>query len=371
MFEKELNEARKAIEDAADMDALKAAKAHYDKVAAKAAMAGEKAAVMSALAPSDESKGGSNATTYRTMGEFARKELKLDGLKAEHGTASTGYGYKAAADTHATVTVGTTSQNVVDIVPRQLTVRDLLGAETISGNSLTYYVMGATEGASGTVAEGAKKNQIHVPHDPVTVSLSKIAAYFKESDELLEDAPFLESAINNRGEYEHALAVEKFLLTQLLGTSGIQTTAFANSAADTIFAAMTGIQTATGYTADAIVLNPADYQTMRLAKDGNGQYMGGGYFTGAYGNGTVAINPGIWGMNTVTSPNVTKGTALVGAFKAAGSVVTKAGSGLRVEVSNSNEDDFVHNLVTVRIEERMALAVRVPAAFSKVALAGA
>lgn len=370
MFEKELNEARKAIEDAADIDALKAAKAHYDEVAAKAGMADEKAAIMSALAPSDESNGGS-ATTFRTLGEFARKELKLDGLKAEHGTASTGYGYKAADDTHTTVPVGAISQTVVDVVPRQLTVRDLFGAETISGNAMIYYVMGATEGASDVVAEGATKHHIHVPYGPVTVSLSKIAAYFKESDELLEDAPFLESAINNRGEYEHALAVERFLLTQLLTTSGIQTTAFASSAADTIFTAMTDIQTATGYTADSIVLNPADYQSLRLAKDSNKQYLGGGYFTGAYGNGAVAINPGVWGMNTVTSPNVAKGTALVGAFKAAGSVVTKAGSGLRVEVSNSNESDFIQNLVTVRIEERMALAVRVPAAFSKVALAGA
>lgn len=368
-FKQKMAEAKARIKAAETVDEVKAAKADYE--AAKAAYEAEQAknAALSGLAPDGE-KGAQKG--FKTLGEFAAKNLDLTGVKESHGTASTDYGFiKAAGDTHVTLPVTDVTQTIVDIVPRPLTIRDLLGAETISGNALTYYVMGATEGASGVVAEGAKKNQIHVPHDPVTVSLSKIAAFFKESDELLEDAPFLESAINNRGEYEHALAVEKFLLAQLLGTSGIQTTAFATSAADTIFSAMTGIQTATGYTADAIVLNPADYQTMRLAKDSNGQYMGGGYFTGAYGNGAVAIKPGIWGMNTVTSPNIEKGTALVGAFKAAGSVVTKSGSGLRVEVSNSNEDDFTHNLVTVRIEERMALAVRVPAAFSKVALAGA
>jgi HK97 family phage major capsid protein len=367
-FKQQMEDAKARIKAAQTVEEVKAAQADYER--AKAAYEAEKAkeGVLSGLAPAGE-KGAQKG--FKTLGEFAAKNLNLEGVKESHGTASTDYGFKAATDTHVTPPVNDVSQNVVDIVPRQLTVRDLLGAETISGNALTYYVMGATEGASGVVKEGAQKNQIHVPHDPVTVSLSKIAAFFKESDELLEDAPFLESTINNRGEYEHALAVEKFLLAQLLGTSGIQTTAFATSAADTIFTAMTGIQTATGYTADAIVLNPVDYQAMRLAKDGNGQYMGGGYFTGAYGNGAVSINPGIWGMNTVTSPNVEKGTALVGAFKAAGSVVTKAGSGLRVEVSNSNEDDFTHNLVTVRIEERMALAVRVPAAFSKVALAGA
>ena len=40
-----------------------------------------------------------------------------------------------------------------------------------------------------------------------------------------------------------------------------------------------------------------------------------------------------------------------------------------MEVSNSNEDDFIYNRVTVRIEERMVEAVRVPAAFSIVGTA--
>ena len=76
-----------------------------------------------------------------------------------------------------------------------------------------------------------------------------------------------------------------------------------------------------GFPADAIVINPQDYAAQRLAKDSNGQYFGGGAFTGAYGNGQVQIVPSLWGLNTVISPRIAAGTALVGAFKAGGMLV--------------------------------------------------
>ena len=91
---------------------------------------------------------------------------------------------------------------------------------------------------------------------------------------------------------------------------------------------------------------------------------------GSYGNGAYSSNPRIWGLPVVESANVSAGQAVVGAFKAASSVVTKAGEGMRVEVSNSDVDDFEYNRVTVRVEERMVLATRVPAAFALVGTSG-
>ena len=42
---------------------------------------------------------------------------------------------------------------------------------------------------------------------------------------------------------------------------------------------------------------------------------------------------------------------------------------MTVEIANQNRDDFENNRVSIRIEERLALAVRYPAAFCKVDLA--
>lgn len=337
-------------------------------IQARIEAADEAAEMLKGLATTTDKKEAAKEDP-KTLGEFAMKSLDLSAMAAGTAkSAGTGYGFKAATDVHVAPAIVATDNNVIDIVPRQLNIRDLFGAESISGNALTYFQMGATEGAPEVVAEGATKPQLHVPSAPVTVPLTKVAGWFYETDELLSDAPFLRSAIDNRGLYELALAVEKYLTTTLLGTSGIQTLApeGAQISADDLFKAITNVQTATGYAADAIVLNPADYQVLRLAKDSNLQYYGGGYFYGAYGNSGVVEQPGIWGLRTVVSTALDSGTALVGAFKAGGSVVGKAGEGASIEVHRGDHDDAINNRVTVVVEERLALATRIPAAFVKV-----
>jgi HK97 family phage major capsid protein len=60
------------------------------------------------------------------------------------------------------------------------------------------------------------------------------------------------------------------------------------------------------------------------------------------------------------------GTALIGTSSAA-QLFNR--SGLTVEATNSNEDDFLKNLVAIRAEKRQALAVYRPTAFTEVRLA--
>ena len=307
--------------------------------------------------------------TPKTLGAFAAKNLDFAGINAGTSkTAGTAYGFKAATDIHLSTPIEVVSQNVIDTVPRDLQLRSLFGSETISGTSLKYFVLGATEGAPAVVAEAAQKPQFHIPYEPKTVSLEKIAGWYYESDELIEDNAFLRSSIDNRGLFELDKAVEAYLATKLLATSGIQTLTPQGStmAADDLFAAMMNVKSATNYDADAIVINPADYQALRLAKDSNLQYYGGGYFYGPYGNDAMAQQPGIWGLNTVVTNAVAQGTTLVGAFRAGASVITKAGEGVRVEIVTGDHDDRTRNRVTVIVEERLALAARIPAAFVKV-----
>lgn len=289
------------------------------------------------------------------------KNMDLSALKTGRGAVST---MIKASNTDPVTTpqyIESYSQRIVDAQPK-LGMRDLFSAEQISGNALTYFVLGATEGNAGVTAEGAEKPQISVPYEPVTVPLVKVAAYLKETDELLSDAAFLESAIRGRGVYEFKKAVENALASMLVNTSGIQVDSTAVSF-DSILAAKQDIIADTGYTPDAMLINPADWATLLQTKDSNLQYLLGGPGFGSYGNGAYFENPKVWGMSVVEYDGVPTGNVVIGAFKAGASVVTKAGEGLRVEVSNSNEDDFIKNMVTVRIEERLALAVRIPAAF--------
>lgn len=298
------------------------------------------------------------------MEEKGIKSLDLEYLKSNRGSVSTFV--KAYNDVEAISTnkIFDYDKNPVNVMPA-LNVRNIFGAETISGNALTYYVIGSLEGEIDGVAEGAEKNRIHIPYTPKTVALTKIAAYLKESDELLSDAAFIESAVRGRGVYEFNRAVETYLVDALLDTSGVQS-GESSISFDNILAAKQDIFADTGYAPDVLLINPADWSTLLQSKDSRGQYMLGGPAYGPYGNGAYNGNPHIWGLTVVESAGVPEGACVVGAFKAGASVVNKASEGLRVEVSNSDQDDFIKNIITVRIEERLALAVRVPAAFEVV-----
>lgn len=256
----------------------------------------------------------------------------------------------------------TFDKNVVTGVRTPLVIRDLFGAETISGSTLVYLVEGAIQGAPAVTAEGAKKPQVHFADPtPKTVSLAKVAAFIRESDEYINDYPFLASAINGRLIYELGLIEQGKLVTDLLATSGIQTGTYASTGtatdiADAILQAAMDVQASTGFAADAIAMNPADWYILRVGKDGDDRYYGGGYF------GDQSI-PNLWGIPVCVSASITSGTVVVGAFKTCASVVTNGG--VSVEATNTNEDDFVKNLMTIRAEERLALAVRRPAGFKK------
>lgn len=274
-------------------------------------------------------------------------------------------------------------RNIVTGVRRRLTIEDLLGSESLSGTALTYFVENAlVEGALGIVAENGQKPQLHFGDPtPITEALAKIAGFIKESDELVEDLPFLKSAIDGRLLYQLGLFIEDQLLNGsgaggnvrgILNRTGIQTQNRGTLAAtlsepDALFTAITKVETGSGLSADGIVIHPTDYQRMRLSKDANGQYFGGGFFSGQYGQGGIMEQPPIWGLRTVVTPAIAAGTALVGAFGQAASAVSKGG--VRVDATNTEGNDFTNNRITVRAERRLLLAVRRPAGFVKVDLA--
>lgn len=326
----------------------------------------------------------------KSLGEHFIKSVTKDDLqrvKTISGAVAAAPEFKASGDTQGTPSSLapwlTTYDRTVVRAFRRPVVSDILGSGSLGAgsNAVTYLVEGSVEGDFTTVAAGGAKPQFHMT-DPtqVTDALKKIAGFLKFTDEMVEDAAFWVSEINQRGLYLLALAEENQLLNGdgtgsnvlgLLNRDGIQTESAADNTdnAEALFRAMSKVQTETGLTADGVIINPADYEALRLGKDGNGQYFGGGYFQGQYGNGSLEWQPPVWGLRTVVSAAASAGTAVVGAFGTAATVYRKGG--VRVETTNSHASDFTSNLITTRIEERIALAVRYPKAVVDVTLSDA
>ena len=346
-------------------------KADIETKTAELKQAEKKASLLGAIGTADEEDTAmSDNIKARNLGENFVNFIKNSDHGKKFDLSAPAFS-KAATDTQTSpagaVDFATTfDKNVVTAPRTPLVIRDLFGAETISGSTLVYLVEGAVQGAPAVTAEGAEKPQIHFADPtPKTVSLAKIACHIKESDEYIDDFPFLASAINGRLLYELGLVEQNKLVTDLLGTSGIQTGTIPSGAtaaaiADAILKAAMDVQDGSGFAADAIVLNPADWYTLRVARDGEQRYYGGGFF------GAQNV-PNLWGITVCVSTAVAQGTIIVGAFKTCGSVVSK--NGVSVEATNTNEDDFVKNLMTIRAEERLALAVRRPAGFKKLTIA--
>lgn len=305
---------------------------------------------------------------YKSIGEHVAAHVKEAGINPKQKFNYTAPAFKTAAPmlvpSGVKPAITDYDKNVYG-ARRPLLVADLFSTERIASGALTFFVESATvEGGPAYTTEGGTKPMMSFGDPtPVTVALQKIASHMKESDEMIEDAQWLADAINGRGLYQHELAVENYLVTALAGTSGIGTGS--KLTPDGLFNAMMTVQTNSGFAADAIVLNPTDYANIRLRKDSNGQYYGGGFMYNGYGNGDVVAQPSIWGVPTIITPAVAAGTAFVGAFKAGASVVRK-NNGVVVDIANQNEDDFIKNLITILIEERLALAVRRPSAFVKI-----
>ena len=273
-------------------------------------------------------------------------------------------------------------RDIVNARRERLVVADLMGAATTALPTIAYMVekeKRIAEGEITTVAEGAKKPFVRFElFDIVTEHLSKIAALTKITEEMAADYAFVSSWINSQLIYELSVVEEAQLLngdgngsnlTGLLNREGLQQFDISGNLFDGLFTAAQKVPEVTELQADALVLNPADYVKLRLAKDSNGQYLAGGPFTGQYGNGGVLLNPSPWGLRTVDTPAIAEGKYVLGAFRQASTVLRKGG--LRVDSTNSNADDFEHNLITLRAEERLGLMVTRPGAFVTGSITGA
>jgi HK97 family phage major capsid protein len=277
---------------------------------------------------------------------------------------------------------------VVDKLFQKLTFADLILQGQATTSSFRYVVEGtATSGAAG-VAEGGTKPESTLGLTTTDEPIKKIATMLPVSEEMLEDAPAIQSYNNGRLMLFVRIEEERQLLRGTSGGNEVQGlltsrsvpvyaggTAAGNKAIQ-LFKAMNGLRGSAFLEPDFIVLHPSDWQDIRLLTDTAGQLFGGGPFVGPYGGpqgpvsatGNQVSNVGvsIWEKPVYVTSATGAGTAVVGTRESA--QVWRRG-GMSVEASNSHSNYFQLNLIAIRAEERLGLAVYRPTGFVEVRLA--
>lgn len=259
------------------------------------------------------------------------------------------------------------STQIVTAPNQRLSIRDLLAPGKTASNAIAYLRETGFTNAAAPVAENTVKPYSELTFEEVLEGVKTIAHMLKASKQILDDLPQLQSFINGR----LLNGLKRVEDAQLLFGSGvgsnlhgIYTQATAYSAPITI-ATPTRVDTmrlamlqaaladvfSTGH-----VLHMNDWTAIELLKDTTGAYL----FTNPFSPNT----PSLWGLPVAeTNHAAMAGKFLTGSFAEAAQIFDREDA--NVVISTENADDFEKNMISIRCEERLALAVYRPEAFVK------
>lgn len=255
-------------------------------------------------------------------------------------------------------------REIVGLPKRRLTVRGLLAPGSTNSNNINYVRQTTRTNNAAVVTEGAQKPESVLAWAEADAPVRTIAHWVPVSRQAMDDAPMLQSTIDGELRYGLSLKEEE----QLLSGSGVGQNIFgiipqatdyetsrdgtSDTAFDTLAHAIAQCEVAL-LPATGIVMNLDDLETLKTIKDSEGRYIGGGPF------GPPITT--IWGRPVVGTPAMSAGDFLVGAFLDGAQVFDRLDA--EVLISSEDRDNFVKNMLTVRAEERLAMAVKRPAAF--------
>jgi HK97 family phage major capsid protein len=260
---------------------------------------------------------------------------------------------------------------IIELPRRRMTVRDLLTPGRTSSNAIQYPKETGFTNNAATVSEtaGSAKPQSEIKIDIVNSAVTTIAHWVLATKQVLDDIPMLMSYIDGRLRYGLAYVEEGQLLNGPgTGTdlNGIYTQATAYSAplVPTAAGNLTKIDVIrlailqavlAEYPSNGIVMNPIDWADIELTKDDVGNYL--------FANPQGGAEPRLWRLPVVETQAMTVDKFLTGAFRLGAQIFDRQDA--TVEISTEDSDNFRKNLVTIRAEERLGLAVYRPEAFVK------
>lgn len=252
-------------------------------------------------------------------------------------------------------------------------IQDLISPGTTGAVAIVY----PRESTFTPGAEMVGERGIKPTWDPditsETAFVKKVAVITKVPDEFLADFEGLASFIDSRLPYMVSVKTEEQLLygdglgNNLMGiasTAGLLTRTFDETWADTIMKAATDVHVDSFFEPDGIAIHPFDWEVARLEKDANGQPLAGGPTHAPYGNGPYRTPVSLWGLPAIVTTAVKVGRPIVGAWRMGAQYFVR--EGVHIEATNSNEDDFIRNMVSIRCEARLTLATYRPQCFCEI-----
>ena len=252
---------------------------------------------------------------------------------------------------------------------RPLNLLDLIPTGTTDSNVIEYVQITAIPGYAAPVAKLAVKPQEGLTSTPATAPTRTIAGYVKASRQSLDDVAGLATLINTLLPYDVRRTTEAQILngdgtgqnlTGLYNTTGVAkpTLNAGDNVPDSILAAMTAIILSFGEP-NFVAMNPVTWHNLMLLRTNVGGAHTGSYLYG--GPGQLDQPPTIWGLPMVKSVVIPQASPLVGDSNGCTLMVRE---GLNVKTSDSDQDDFVRNRVTILAETRVAFVVWRPSVFA-------
>lgn len=254
----------------------------------------------------------------------------------------------------------------IDTAPKQrLFIRDLIAPGRTGSPAIFWVQQTGFTNKAAVVPENTTKPYSDIAFTPKITAVTTVAHMFKASKQILDDFAQLQSTVDAEMRYGLKYAEEQEILFGD-GTGvhlhGIIPQASAYAAAfqveqqtgiDDLRLAMLQAQLAR-FPASGHVLHFIDWAKIELSKDTLGRYI--------LANPAALTGPTLWGLPVVaTEAAAFQGKFLTGAFNAGAQIFDREDAG--VVISTENADDFEKNMISIRCEERLALAVKRPEAF--------
>jgi HK97 family phage major capsid protein len=254
----------------------------------------------------------------------------------------------------------------IDRAPQQrLFIRDLIAPGRTTSPAIFWVQQTGFVNNAAVVAEGQKKPESTISFATKITPVATIAHLFKASKQILDDFAQLQSTVDAEMRYGLKFAEEREILfgdgtgVHLEGivpqaqTFDPAFTVEFQTPIDDLRLAMLQSQLAR-LPADGFVLHFIDWAKIELTKDQAGRYV--------LANPQRLTGPTLWGLPVVpTDVPEFEGEFLTGPFKTGAQLFDREDA--NVVISTENNDDFERNMVTIRCEERVALADKRPEGF--------